>query len=61
METVVQNKPMFLYKDQEAIERTIKQYQEWARYLKIGMEEAQKIFDEPLTHEEQIFILSKGW
>ena len=61
METVVQNKPMFLYKDQEAIERTMKQYQEWAQYLQIGLEEAQKLFDEPLTHEEQIFILSKGW
>lgn len=54
-------KKVFLYREDKQIQKILSEYEEWAAYLQQALEEAQKLFDEPLKPEEQIQVLREGW
>ncbi|MGB2528370.1 hypothetical protein [Flagellimonas sp. SN16] len=61
METTKQVTREFLYRNDEVIERTIDQYQQWADEASNALNEAGKLLPKPLSKEQKEELLEKGW
>lgn len=61
MQQTKEFKPVFLYRDDEAIKKIENEYSEWTIYTQNGINEAKKLFDEELTDEELTQIMKGGW
>lgn len=61
MQKTEEFKPVFLYRDDEAIKKIANEHSEWCIYVQNGILEANKLFDEELTDEETTQIMKGGW